>query len=204
MFAEIAARLIPQCEIIDFAHDDKIDAPSGTARELAALEGARSRAHRGADRRIAGARGATISGSQIHSLRRPGFVRRVSTLLESTAAWTRCWICRDGPCGCTITNRPESISVPANDGFSTEDGLAKARCGQGADGDPTGPEPALVARFRHGHAGERSALPHPHGGRRLHPGVPRPGVGHLAHRRAGRARARSHRRAEGLSPHDRQ
>ena len=29
-------RLIPQWEIIDYAHDDKIDAPSGTARELAA------------------------------------------------------------------------------------------------------------------------------------------------------------------------
>ena len=35
-FAEAAARLIPQWEIIDYAHDDKIDAPSGTARELAA------------------------------------------------------------------------------------------------------------------------------------------------------------------------
>ena len=34
-FAEAAARLIPQWEIIDYAHDDKIDAPSGTARELA-------------------------------------------------------------------------------------------------------------------------------------------------------------------------
>jgi 4-hydroxy-tetrahydrodipicolinate reductase len=35
-FAEAAARLIPQWEIIDYAHDDKIDAPSGTARQLAA------------------------------------------------------------------------------------------------------------------------------------------------------------------------
>ncbi len=34
-FAEAAARLIPQWEIIDYAHDDKVDAPSGTARELA-------------------------------------------------------------------------------------------------------------------------------------------------------------------------
>ena len=34
-FAEAAARLIPQWEIIDYAHDDKADAPSGTARELA-------------------------------------------------------------------------------------------------------------------------------------------------------------------------
>jgi 4-hydroxy-tetrahydrodipicolinate reductase len=35
-FAEAAARLIPQWEIIDYAHDDKVDAPSGTVRELAA------------------------------------------------------------------------------------------------------------------------------------------------------------------------
>jgi hypothetical protein len=34
-FAEAAARLIPQWEIIDYAHDAKVDAPSGTARELA-------------------------------------------------------------------------------------------------------------------------------------------------------------------------
>jgi dihydrodipicolinate reductase len=35
-FAETAARLIPQWEIVDYAHEDKADAPSGTARELAA------------------------------------------------------------------------------------------------------------------------------------------------------------------------
>ena len=34
-FAAAAARLIPQWEIIDYARDDKVDAPSGTARELA-------------------------------------------------------------------------------------------------------------------------------------------------------------------------
>ena len=34
-FAEIAARFIPQWEIIDYAHDAKKDAPSGTVRELA-------------------------------------------------------------------------------------------------------------------------------------------------------------------------
>src|SRR5690349_14856923 len=34
-FAEMAAKWIPQWEIIDYAHGDKVDAPSGTARELA-------------------------------------------------------------------------------------------------------------------------------------------------------------------------
>ena len=33
--AEAAAKLIPQWEIIDYAHDDMVDAPSGTVRELA-------------------------------------------------------------------------------------------------------------------------------------------------------------------------
>ncbi len=35
-FAEMAARLIPHWEIIDYAYDGKPDAPSGTVRELAA------------------------------------------------------------------------------------------------------------------------------------------------------------------------
>src|SRR4029078_9665618 len=34
-FAETAARLIPQWEVVDYASDSKVDAPSGTARELA-------------------------------------------------------------------------------------------------------------------------------------------------------------------------
>lgn len=77
-FAEAAARLIPQWEIIDYAHDGKADAPSGTARELAA----RLSAIRAPEPTIPvdktvgerDARGATVSGSQVHSLRLPGFV----------------------------------------------------------------------------------------------------------------------------------
>ena len=77
-FAEMAARMIPQWEIIDYAHDDKRDAPSGTARELAARLGrvrqpqptvplAQTVGERDA-------RGATLSGSQVHSIRLPGYV----------------------------------------------------------------------------------------------------------------------------------
>lgn len=77
-FAEMAARVIPQWEIIDYAHDEKPDAPSGTARELAARL-ARVRAPRvtvpisetvGPPE----ARGATLDSTQVHSLRLPGFV----------------------------------------------------------------------------------------------------------------------------------
>jgi 4-hydroxy-tetrahydrodipicolinate reductase len=77
-FAESAAKLIPHWEIIDYAHDDKVDAPSGTARELAARL---SRVRKPTvtvplDETVGEreARGATVSSSQVHSLRLPGFV----------------------------------------------------------------------------------------------------------------------------------
>ena len=77
-FAEMAAKLIPQWEIIDYAHDDKKDAPSGTARELAARM---SRARKPeqtipVDQTLGErhARGATVNGAQVHSIRLPGYV----------------------------------------------------------------------------------------------------------------------------------
>jgi 4-hydroxy-tetrahydrodipicolinate reductase len=77
-FAEMAARLIPQWEIIDFAHDAKADAPSGTARELAArLSRVRRPEPTIPVEATVGpreARGATVSGTQVHSVRLPGFV----------------------------------------------------------------------------------------------------------------------------------
>ena len=77
-FAETAARLIPQWEIIDYAHDDKVDAPSGTARELAfRLSQVRAPEPTVPVANTVGpreARGATVSGSQVHSVRLPGFV----------------------------------------------------------------------------------------------------------------------------------
>lgn len=77
-FAETAARLIPQWEIIDYAHDDKADAPSGTARELA-FRLSKVRAPEPTiplDRTVGPreTRGATVSGTQVHSLRLPGYV----------------------------------------------------------------------------------------------------------------------------------
>jgi 4-hydroxy-tetrahydrodipicolinate reductase len=77
-FAEAAAKLIPQWEIIDYAHDDKVDAPSGTARELAARL-AKVRPPEPTipvDRTVGSreARGATVSATQVHSVRLPGYV----------------------------------------------------------------------------------------------------------------------------------
>ena len=77
-FAESAAALIPQCEIIDYAHDDKIDAPSGTARELAVrLSRVRHPEPTVPVEKTVGpreARGATFAASQVHSVRLPGYV----------------------------------------------------------------------------------------------------------------------------------
>ena len=77
-FAEMAAKVIPQWEIIDYAHDDKVDAPSGTARELATrLSRVRRPEPTVPIEQTVGereARGATLSGTQVHSVRLPGFV----------------------------------------------------------------------------------------------------------------------------------
>jgi len=77
-FAEAAARLIPQWEITDYAHDDKVDAPSGTARELAfRLSTVRNPEPTVPLESTVGpreARGATVSGSQVHPIRLPGYV----------------------------------------------------------------------------------------------------------------------------------
>jgi 4-hydroxy-tetrahydrodipicolinate reductase len=77
-FAEAAARLIPEWEILDYADAGKIDAPSGTARELAErLSRVRQPQPMLPVNQTVGeraARGATVSGSQVHSIRLPGFV----------------------------------------------------------------------------------------------------------------------------------
>jgi 4-hydroxy-tetrahydrodipicolinate reductase len=76
--ALLAARFLPQREIIDYASAGKPDAPSGTARELAERLGAVSAPQLvvpvaetiGA----AAARGTTIGGTQVHSVRLASFV----------------------------------------------------------------------------------------------------------------------------------
>jgi 4-hydroxy-tetrahydrodipicolinate reductase len=76
--ALLAARFLPQREIIDYASAGKPDAPSGTARELAERLGTVStHEHVVAVDRTLGhpeARGAQIAGTPVHSLRLPSFV----------------------------------------------------------------------------------------------------------------------------------
>ncbi|HEX9068700.1 MAG TPA: 4-hydroxy-tetrahydrodipicolinate reductase [Ktedonobacterales bacterium] len=83
-FALIAARYLPSWEIVDYASATKIDAPSGTARELAEelATVSRSRLEVGIEDTHGPreARGATIEGTQVHSIRLPSYVIAFETI----------------------------------------------------------------------------------------------------------------------------
>jgi 4-hydroxy-tetrahydrodipicolinate reductase len=77
-FAEMAAKYVPHWEIIDYAYSGKVDAPSGTARELA---NRLSKVHEAAldvplekVQGVKETRGARMQGTQVHSVRLPGYV----------------------------------------------------------------------------------------------------------------------------------
>lgn len=76
--ALLAARHLPQWEVIDYASATKPDVPSGTARELAERLGEVRRPALGYPLEdLHGpreARGATVGGAQVHSVRLPSFV----------------------------------------------------------------------------------------------------------------------------------
>lgn len=78
VFAAHAARHLKSWEIIEYAHDEKVDAPSGTARELAnRLAENGPPEHRIAPDAFVGdgrSRGATVEGTQVHAVRLPGMV----------------------------------------------------------------------------------------------------------------------------------
>ena len=78
-FAEQAVRYMPKAEIIELHHDQKLDAPSGTARitaerMAAARGGFIQQGHPDEEELLQGARGANVDGIHIHSVRLPGFV----------------------------------------------------------------------------------------------------------------------------------
>ena len=76
--ALLAARHLPQWEIVDYASATKPDVPSGTARELAERLGEVRSPELGYPiAQLHGpqeARGATVGGAQVHSVRLPSFV----------------------------------------------------------------------------------------------------------------------------------
>ncbi|TWT28329.1 4-hydroxy-tetrahydrodipicolinate reductase [Planomicrobium sp. CPCC 101110] len=84
-FAEQAAKYLPDVEIIEMHHDQKLDAPSGTALKTANLissvRPSHIQGHPKEKETIQGARGADYEGMRIHSVRLPGLVAHQQVLL---------------------------------------------------------------------------------------------------------------------------
>lgn len=98
-FAAEAARVLPHAEIVELHHDNKADAPSGTAITTAmgmaaARRGDPARARESVES-IRGARGGSVEGINIHSIRLPGLVAHQEVIL--------------GGQGQTLTIRHDSI-----------------------------------------------------------------------------------------------
>lgn len=85
-FAVMAAKYFDSCEIIEYAHALKVDAPSGTALEAAIELGPLLGSHGGPSpsdgpHGVEGSRGALAHGIPIHSIRLEGFMNHQTILL---------------------------------------------------------------------------------------------------------------------------
>ena len=98
--AKQAAKYMPEVEIIELHHDKKLDAPSGTALQTAALISEVRKAHVQGNpaekEKVAGARGADVDGMHIHSVRLPGYVAHQEVIF--------------GGLGQTLTIRHDSLN----------------------------------------------------------------------------------------------
>jgi 4-hydroxy-tetrahydrodipicolinate reductase len=83
-FACEAARYLSQWEIMDYASHAKVDAPSGTTRELAfrLSQVGQPQVSHPIEETIGPkeSRGATLNGSQVHAIRLPGYVLSVEVI----------------------------------------------------------------------------------------------------------------------------
>jgi 4-hydroxy-tetrahydrodipicolinate reductase len=83
-FAEIAAKYTSCWEIVDYASEKKVDAPSGTARELAFRLGRvkKPKLYNPIENTQGSkeSRGLTLNGAQVHSLRLPGYTLSVEAI----------------------------------------------------------------------------------------------------------------------------
>lgn len=82
-FAQEAAKYFPDVEIIEMHHEDKKDAPSGTALNTAKLISKNRPAHQTAPdetESLAGSRGGDYEGIKLHAVRLPGYVAHEQVL----------------------------------------------------------------------------------------------------------------------------
>lgn len=95
-----AAKYMPDVEIIELHHDKKLDAPSGTALQTAAMISEVRAAHQQGNpeesEKVQGARGANVDGMHIHSVRLPGYVAHQEVIF--------------GGLGQTLTIRHDSLN----------------------------------------------------------------------------------------------
>lgn len=87
-FAAQAARYLPDVEIIELHHENKLDSPSGTAlltarRIVEARQSVPQSAPPGTVEKVPGGRGANVDGIAIHSVRLPGFVAHQEVIFGS-------------------------------------------------------------------------------------------------------------------------
>lgn len=83
-FAKQAAKYLPDVEIIEMHHDNKLDAPSGTALKTAQMIAQVRQEHIQGNPKeeelLPGARGADYQGMKIHAIRLPGYVAHEQVL----------------------------------------------------------------------------------------------------------------------------
>lgn len=87
IFSKMAAKYFPDVEIIEKHHDNKVDAPSGTAMKTIEIikeeRVQKEQGHPDEVEMIKGARGANIDGIHVHSVRLPGLVAHQEVIFGS-------------------------------------------------------------------------------------------------------------------------
>lgn len=86
-FSQMAAKYFKDVEIIELHHDQKLDAPSGTAVKTAEMisevREEKEQGHPNEKEVLSGARGANFEGMHIHSVRLPGLIAHQQVMFGS-------------------------------------------------------------------------------------------------------------------------
>jgi 4-hydroxy-tetrahydrodipicolinate reductase len=86
-FSQMAAKYFNDVEIIEMHHDQKLDAPSGTAVKTAemisSVRASKKQGHSNEKETLQGSRGGEYDGMHIHSVRLPGLVAHQQVLFGS-------------------------------------------------------------------------------------------------------------------------